>query len=65
MTSKVAARLDKSGKFYTSNGVVLDEINQNEKEEILKDVSKIIGTNSLDSVGIEVNNKYFILEMTY
>lgn len=29
MTSKVAARLDKSGKFYTNNvGVVLDEITQ-------------------------------------
>jgi hypothetical protein len=28
MTTKVAARLDKSGKFYTSTGVVLDEIAQ-------------------------------------
>jgi len=30
MTSKVAARLDKSGKFYTNTnvGVVLDEITQ-------------------------------------
>ena len=28
MTSKVAARLDKSGKFYTDTGVELDEITQ-------------------------------------
>jgi hypothetical protein len=28
MTTKVAARLDKSGKFYTNTGVVLDEIAQ-------------------------------------
>ena len=28
MTTKVAARLDKTGKFYTSNGVVLDEYTQ-------------------------------------
>jgi hypothetical protein len=28
MTTNVAARLDKSGKFYTRDGVVLDEITQ-------------------------------------
>ena len=28
MTSKVAARLDRSGKFYTNIGVVLDEYTQ-------------------------------------
>lgn len=28
MTSKVAARLDRSGKFYTNTGVVLDEYTQ-------------------------------------
>jgi len=28
MTSNVAARLDRSGKFYTRDGVVLDEVTQ-------------------------------------
>ena len=53
MTTKVAARLDKSGKFYTSNGVVLDEIAQSTHGM----TSSKVYANEFDEVSGTVNNR--------
>jgi len=53
MTTNVAARLDKSGKFYTRDGVVLDEITQTTHSI----TSTKVNAGEFDEVSGTVNNR--------